>query len=312
MKTIANVKMLAASVAMAGLFSASANAVTLFGSDMYLDLGTNGYDSATTVGNEDANSQTGIFTEMTFGQFLATSVYDITDGSLLGSFYDTNDPVTLAALGIPTSGLALDGVTTVTLNLPADPGGIDIDGLQPNVFLPLSGDNEGFGGSWELVAKYTLNGTLGATSPTYTSGTIDLIFRELLDGNASGGALETFTVLTLSLTGSNVQLTNLQLDFDVTYAKPGFLWVKNAGGTFVDASTVETLAQLDTNVNPVFPTTNQLLPINTGGTAAPDVAVRQTTLDGSISYKVPEPATLGLFGLGLLGLGSVRRRAARS
>ncbi len=39
---------------------------------------------------KDANSKTGVFTEFGFGQLFATSVYDFSDGSLFGSFYDTN------------------------------------------------------------------------------------------------------------------------------------------------------------------------------------------------------------------------------
>jgi len=302
MKTIASKVVMAASVF---ALSASASAVSLFGSDIYIDTGDPKFGQAGFPGclvcAVDADSKTGIFTEFGFSQFLATSVYDFSDGDILGAFFDTNDPVVLGGLGIPTSGTALDTVTTVSLTLPL-PAQVDIDALSPLV-PPLTNDTEGYLLSWQMNAIYTLYGTLGASGPTYNSGTIDLYFDDL----AFGGADQ--LVLTLSLTGSSLTLANLDLFFDVTFAKPGFLWVDDGTGNFVDASTSLTQASLDTNVNPPFPTADQLLLVN-DSQGNPN-AIRQTTLDGSIGYRaVPVPGTLALLGLGLLGLGTLRKRSS--
>jgi hypothetical protein len=72
--------------------------------------------------------------------------------------------------------------------------------------------------------------------------------------------------------------------------------------------------QLDTNVDPALPTAAQLGEIS--GTDPDgnvgDRLARQTQLDGSNIFRknIPEPATLALVGLGLLGAGRMRRRTA--
>ncbi|HSG52251.1 MAG TPA: hypothetical protein VLA40_09085 [Rheinheimera sp.] len=114
---------LASLTAAALLLSSVANA-----SDMMIDLGTNSYDAARLGGAFDGNTMTGIFDEFGFSGLWATSVYDFSDGSLFGSFYDTNIADTLNGIGVPTSGTALDGVSTVNLRLPNCPlGECDID-----------------------------------------------------------------------------------------------------------------------------------------------------------------------------------------
>ena len=283
-------------------------------SPMYIDLtnieSVNGnvYDvTIPFVRTADAGSQTGEFTEFGFSQFLATSIYDFTDGSIFGTFFDTNNIATLTGLGVPASGLSLDGTETVNLVLPDCPAGqCDIDALSPLV-PPLGSDNEGFLTTWDLQAEYTLNGTLNPGGPVYTSGTLDIYFNSLIDDADDQLAFSG------TLTGSNIQAANLDLFFDLQYAAPGFLWVDQGGGNFVDASlsslnagdpTPVTLA-LDTNVNPPIPTGDQLLLVGTN-------AIRQTTLDGSITAQIPVPGTLALLGLGLAGLGGSLRRRSRS
>ncbi len=58
---------------------------------------------------------------------------------------------------------------------------------------------------------------------------------------------------------------------------------------------------LDTNVNPPFPTADQLLAFDVAGNVVDvnnpgviDHVIRQTTLDGSVTASIPEPSTLVL------------------
>ncbi|CAM3880664.1 PEP-CTERM sorting domain-containing protein [Rheinheimera salexigens] len=291
---------LASITAAALLFSSVAVA-----SDMYIDLGTNSYDMGRGVGTPDANTRTAAFNEFGFSQLLATSIYDYSDGSIFGAFFDTNDIPTLTGLGLPASGTALDGVSNVNLVLPNCPAGqCDIDALSPLV-PPLGSDNEGYLQTWDMQMVYTLNGTLTAAGgPQYTSGTIDIFFNDLNDDTNDR------LILTFSVTGSDIMAANLNLYFDITYAEAGFLWIDNGSGTFVDASAGIASGNyarvvLDTNVNPPIPTNDQLLLVGTN-------AIRQATLDGSMTASVPEPASLTMLGLGLLGLAGVGRRQRKN
>lgn len=278
---------------------------SVYANDMQLDLvsfGGNTLDSGRFIGAADADSATSTFSEFGYSQILATSVYDITDGSIFGSFYDTNVASELTALGIPGTFDAMDGtVNGVVLATPNCAGGqCDIDALSPLV-PPLGSDNEGFLQTWDLQVEYHFDGTLTATGPQYTGGYLNIYFN---DFGVPG--LHDTLAFSANLTGSAIDAANLNLYFDIATAVDGFLNIWN-GSSWVDAH--DALAAggtptlvLDTNVNPPIPTLASLANIND------EYAVRQSTLDGSITAEIPEPASIALFGLGLLGFGAASRK----
>lgn len=301
MKSLSRTSALVAGLLVAG--SASAG-------NMYINLGSNAFDvyvtgfippSTVITTAYDANSTTGVFNEFGFNQLLATSVYTLDgSGALTGAVYDTNYASDFSALGIPRTGIALDGTTTVELKTPLA-GQMDLDGLEPVTGLGVV-DGEGFGLTWGLSILYKFNGTLGTTGPSYTSGTFEVIFNDQFGST-------TRTVMKGNLTGSNIQAANLDLFFDLTWAETGFLWAQGSDGAYRDASLSLPSLILDTNVNPPIPTADQLLPIVTADGA---YAVRQTTLDGTITTRLPEPSSISLIGLGLLGFFGLSRRRNRS
>jgi len=298
------------------LFAGSTSA-----SQIQLDLtqfGGNAHDIGTILfpGAFDADFVTESFSEFAFSGLWATSVYDLTDGSIAGNFYDTNIQRELVAAGIPLGGIsgnALDGTTPISLRhseCNVQVGGVvsgslgagaecDVDALNP-IAPPNGGNAEGFGVSWDFQVEYHFDGILGGSGPNYTGGFMNVYFNSRIDNSQDKLAFSA------NLTHSTLDVANLGLFFDITFAEADFLnfW---GGSDFVDVA--DTLGSggvprivIDTNVNPPIPTSSELLLVGNNG-------IRQSTLDGSMNgVTIPEPGSIALIGLGLFGLGMSARR----
>ncbi|WP_200154591.1 PEP-CTERM sorting domain-containing protein [Chromatium okenii] len=298
---------------------------------MYLNLGAlvdgGSYDvhiafnpfPSVVLGDDDTT--TGIFDEFGFSQILAPSIYDMSDGSLFGNFIDTNATSTLNAYGIPTSGTALDGTTNVSLTLPnCASGQCDLDELNGLAM----GDDEGFGTSWDLQVVYRFDGVMSQSGAVFTSGYLDVYFNDTRNDSFSGGVRTSVNyggvneqvLFRGELNGSDINLGNLDVFFEITSAIDNFLWVSDGQGYYHDAHDLALTGDfakltLDTNIDPPIPTPEQLL-LRTVALTTPDapysvVAIRESHLDGSVKVEVPEPSTLALMGIGLL-FGSRRKK----
>ena len=312
----------------------------------FLDPGFDGGSSP------DSDTRTAPINELGFTGTYATSFY-FGDPSAIGTdVLDTNiDSVMIAngfasgartnILGAPVDNgnLSPDG----EFFFPPDPAGLNIDTLNTQ---GGSSDFEGFVDgvatsygdlsvvdlgppivlsepAWGLTYQYVLEGETTATGVEYTDGFFNVFYED-------GGA--PVQVLRIEVTGSSLNLANLDIFGRVSFDFDGMGAVDDTGGSafiqnlFVDVETDMTFYDLwledpsaeivrftlDTNVNPPLPEADQLVCGDLGTDAlladCESPLIRQTSLDGSVAFQVvPSPGTLGLAGIALAALGWRRR-----
>ncbi|MCP5209229.1 MAG: PEP-CTERM sorting domain-containing protein [Hahellaceae bacterium] len=211
--------------------------------------------------------------------------------------------------------------TPLKFQYPAFPAQNGFNALNPLCNpegFSCSDDTERYGDDWILSYEYVLEGTVSVTDISFTSGYFNVFYHD-----STGVSFE--QVAKISVTGSQLLPANLNIMGEVTFDFDGdgidndasafaknFMHDATTGTSFYDIWTTGGDSAIsfliDTNVNPPIPNPASLV-VTTDG-AGGIYGIRQSTLDGSAEFNVPEPSSIALLGLGLLGLGATARRKA--
>lgn len=279
------------------------------------------------------------------GNAYATDIYvDLDDAGLtptdaietLNVVYDSHTTINMAEFGLSGSGsvTTVGGVNAIgeDFGFLSSPIFIDEDDLvgcngsgcgstntlisDPNSLASVFGGSEYATSGMALTFGVELAGSFDGLNLNYSSGVLDLFSYDPSDPNASLTHVFTSTFISGSVLAGEQRVNTLIADeSEVLVDDTFFLDIAGTMTSFEDYLLADPINEIRVAVQQFVNTTQLATDI---GTALSDPenndgagTVHVTALhNASLSFDVPEPTSIAILGLGLLGLAGVKRRKA--